>query len=93
MIKNSDSNENYDEYMLDLENSIVNKIGKEFITLIEMHLVEIDSKFVLLVECGKSKDLCFFKKDGKKIFYYRGNVSTYEFKTESELNFYIQNYM
>jgi predicted HTH transcriptional regulator len=71
-IDNDDYKSN-DDYLKHFHNLIRDKIGEEFFPLINYHIVDINQKKILLVECGMSDTACYY--EGKE-FFVRTNPAT-----------------
>lgn len=67
------NNSSFDKFLLHFKNIIKSRIGEQFYPLVNHRLVEVDQKFVLLVECKSSgMEVYVDQKD----FFVRTNPST-----------------
>jgi hypothetical protein len=85
-----DKFESKDNYSLHLTNLIRTKIGKKFFPLVNFRFTEIDNKYVLILECEKSKYPVFIHSlADEEEFYIRAGPSSVQIKG-SELVEYIE---
>ncbi len=67
------NNSNFDKFLLHFKNIIKSRIGEQFYPLVNHRLVEVDQKFILLVECKSSEMEVYVDQ---KDFFVRTNPST-----------------
>jgi len=76
-----DKFESKDNYSLHLTNLIRTKIGKKFFPLVNFRFTEIDNKYVLILECEKSKYPVFIHSlADEEEFYIRAGPSSVQIK-------------
>jgi DNA-binding response OmpR family regulator len=81
---------NDDKYLLHLNNLLQGHIGLEFSSFIRFHLVAVDEKRVLLIECQPSPSAAFLKIGKEEAFYVRVGPGSRRLST-SEAITYVQN--
>jgi predicted HTH transcriptional regulator len=86
----ADQFENDDKYLLHLNNLIQQHIGLECSSFIRYHLVAVDEKQVLLVECQPSPSAVFLKIGKEEGFYVRVGPGSRRLST-SEVLRYVKN--
>ena len=86
----ADQFENDDKYLLHLNNLIQQHIGLEFSSFIRFHLVAVDEKKVLLLECQPSPSAAFLKIGKEEEFYVRVGPGSRRLST-SEVLAYMKN--
>jgi DNA-binding response OmpR family regulator len=86
----ADNFDNEDKYLLHVNNRIQQHIGLEHAGFIRYHLVSMDSKKVLLVECQPSPTPVFLKISNEEEFYIRVGPGSRRLST-SEVVAYVTN--
>ena len=86
----ADQFESDDKYLLHLNNLIQGHIGLEFNSFIRFHLVPVDEKKVLLIECQPSPSAVFLKIGKEEEFYVRVGPGSRRLST-SEVLAYMTN--
>ena len=85
-----DNFQNSDKLTLHLTNLIKEKIGKNYIHLINLKLIKLNNKTVLRIECKRSDKPVFLKWEGKEEFFVRIGPATNQIHG-NELIDYIKN--
>ena len=83
----ADQFENDDKYLLHLNNLIQANIGLEFSSFIRYHLVPVDMKKVLLLECQPSPSAAFLKMGKEEEFYVRVGPGSRRLSTSEVLSY------
>ncbi|MEN8252513.1 MAG: ATP-binding protein, partial [Patescibacteria group bacterium] len=80
---------NNDKFQLHFTNLFNQHIGEQFASFINVELLEIDSKYILRVDCFRSDVPIFLKTSEKEEFFIRISAATQELQG-SKLMGYIQ---
>ena len=82
-----DNFQSNDKFHLHLINLIKQKIGKRYISLIDLQMGKIGDKKIAKIECNKSKKSVFLKEGKEEEFYIRAGPSTTELKASGLIDY------
>ena len=83
----ADQFENDDKFLLHFANLINERIGRQYIHLIQSDLKEINGKKIFRVECSPSSSAVFLKIKGAEEFYVRNGPSSVRLSTSEVLDY------
>ncbi|MFW6233644.1 MAG: helix-turn-helix domain-containing protein, partial [Nanoarchaeota archaeon] len=78
---------NNDKLNLHLINLIKSRIGKNYISLIQFDIININKKDVLVIRCAKSKKPVFLNEEEKEKFYIRVGPGSIELSGSSLIDY------
>ncbi len=71
-----DAFENHDKYLLHLTNLIKSKIGTLFMQFVDLHIVPMEDKFIVRIDCLPANEPAYLTKEGKEHFFIRTGPAT-----------------
>ena len=83
----ADNFQNDDKCLLHIQNLISEHVGVEYLSYVRFHLLELEDKKILVVQCIPLKRIMLLKSSGKEQFYVRSGPSSIELPMSKVLEY------